>query len=176
MQLSSDSEIALRSRCEDFYYHEAELLDAGRLKEWLDLLSEDIEYEIPTRVTKERSSGSLGFSSESYFLREDRKSLEARIKRFESEYAWSEEIPSRTRHFVSNVRIKTDGNVGGNLLYVKSNVLVYRSQGNAVSYSIVSAERNDTLIHTDGIGFRIKKRTVLLDHTILPMPNFSIFI
>jgi 3-phenylpropionate/cinnamic acid dioxygenase small subunit len=170
--VSRSENIAIsRSECEEFYYKEAEILDSGNLHGWLELLTEDIDYSIPVRVTKERAGGT-GFSSHAFFLKEDRKSLETRIKRFESEYAWSEEIPSRTRRFVTNVRVEPPDD---DQIRAKSNILLFRSQGNTNSYFLVSGERRDVLERRAQV-IRIRKRVVFLDHTILPMANFSVFL
>ena len=37
-----------RAQVEDFLYHEAALLDAWRLDEWLELLTEDATYRVPS--------------------------------------------------------------------------------------------------------------------------------
>jgi 3-phenylpropionate/cinnamic acid dioxygenase small subunit len=42
-----DSE--LRHQIEDFLYLEAELLDERRLREWLELLADDVHYWMPVR-------------------------------------------------------------------------------------------------------------------------------
>src|SRR5205823_4701800 len=39
-----------------FLFHEAELLDGRRFPEWLNLMAQDIVYQVPVRVTRERSS------------------------------------------------------------------------------------------------------------------------
>ncbi|MBM4297672.1 MAG: benzene 1,2-dioxygenase, partial [Deltaproteobacteria bacterium] len=39
----------LRQQIEDFYYREAELLDERKLREWFDLLTDDIRYWMPIR-------------------------------------------------------------------------------------------------------------------------------
>ncbi len=39
----------LRHQVEDFYYLEAELLDERKLREWFELLAEDIRYWMPLR-------------------------------------------------------------------------------------------------------------------------------
>ena len=36
-----------RAAVEDFLFHEADLLDQWRLPEWLELFTEDAEYEVP---------------------------------------------------------------------------------------------------------------------------------
>src|SRR6476620_6027447 len=40
-----------RATIEDFLYAEAALLDEWRLQEWLDLLTEDATYEVPSTDT-----------------------------------------------------------------------------------------------------------------------------
>ena len=40
---------ALRNLVEDFYYFEAELLDNRKLREWFDLLTDDVRYWMPIR-------------------------------------------------------------------------------------------------------------------------------
>ena len=35
------------SQIEDFLFHEADLLDQWRLPEWLELFTEDAEYQVP---------------------------------------------------------------------------------------------------------------------------------
>ena len=42
----------LRFSIEDFFYLEAELLDDRKLREWLDLLTDDIRYWMPIRHNK----------------------------------------------------------------------------------------------------------------------------
>jgi biphenyl 2,3-dioxygenase beta subunit len=40
----------LQLEIEQYYYHEAELLDDHRYREWLDLFSGDARYWMPTRA------------------------------------------------------------------------------------------------------------------------------
>ena len=42
----------LQLEIEQFYYHEAELLDDHRYPEWLDLFSDDSRYWMPTRMNR----------------------------------------------------------------------------------------------------------------------------
>ena len=39
----------LKADVEDFYFHEADLLDDRRFREWLDILADDITYFMPIR-------------------------------------------------------------------------------------------------------------------------------
>lgn len=165
----TDQDLRLVRRVEEFLFREAELLDAARFGAWLDLLTHDIDYRIPTRVTRERSALDLQFSHASFHMVEDRGSLAARVARFDTEYAWSENPPSRTRRFVSNVRL--DAFEGP--LEVRSNLLFFwaREEGQV----LLSAERHD-LIRVEDDGLRLARRIVFLDHTTLPIPNLAVFL
>jgi 3-phenylpropionate/cinnamic acid dioxygenase small subunit len=162
--------MTLHYECTAFYNREAELLDEKRLEEWLDLMTEDVQYEMPIRVTREKGAERSEFSEEGFNYREDHSTLEARIERFQSEYAWSEDPPSRTRHFVSNVR---PGDPEGDEIPVKTNVLLFRAQGESGD-TLLSAERHDILRRVDG-DLKLAKRDIRLDHTVLPMKNISVF-
>ena len=136
-----------------------------------DGAGEDVEYDMPLRVTREKGAERSEFSEEAYNYREDRGTLEARVERFQSEFAWSEDPPSRTRHHVSNVQV-TD--VDGDAIHVKNNLLLYRGQGEDTSGTVLSGERQDTLRRVDG-ELQLARRDIRLDHTILPMKNISVF-
>ena len=64
----------------EFLMREAELLDNRQFTEWLALLTEDIFYNMPIRVTRDKDEHSNDLS-EGAWLSENRKSLEMRIKR-----------------------------------------------------------------------------------------------
>ncbi|HEY6018117.1 MAG TPA: aromatic-ring-hydroxylating dioxygenase subunit beta [Gaiellaceae bacterium] len=156
---------------EEFLVHEAELLDDGRLREWLDLLTEDVRYQVPIRIAKERGAGD-GVAADGFHLDEDRSSLELRVERVETGFAWAEDPPSRLRHFVANVRAEE---LGESEVAVRSNVLVYRSRRDSPAHDLLSAERHDVLRRVDG-GWRLARRVVVLDSTTVPTLNLSFFL
>jgi len=165
----TDQDLRLVRRVEEFLFREAEVLDAARFGAWLDLLTDDIDYRIPTRVTRERTALDLRFSQASFHMVEDRGSLAARVDRFDTEYAWSENPPSRTRRFVSNVRL--DSFEGP--LEVRSNLLFFWAREER--QVLLSAERHD-LIRIEDDALRLARRVVFLDHTTLPIPNLAVFL
>ena len=156
----------------EFLYLEAEVLDDRRFAEWLGLLTEDVTYRIPLRLNSVRQTENE-FSNETEILTENRASLELRVKRLGTGYAWSETPPSRTRHMVSNVRVRATDTEGE--LSVVSNVLVYRNRGWETSADIFAGERRDVLRWTDG-QWRLAARTVLLDQAVLGARDVSIFL
>nr|BBH92152.1 hypothetical biphenyl dioxygenase beta subunit [Thermogemmatispora argillosa] len=169
--MSAVSETILRE-IEAFLYREAELLDERQYNEWLALLSEDVQYELPQRVTRERSQGEGILDGTGHFL-ENQWTLRKRIERLATEYAWAEDPPSRTRHFVTNIRV-APGEQQDEYL-VRSNVLVYRTRGDDPTYDVLSAERSDVLRRVDG-SLRLARRRVLLDHSIVLTRNLAIFL
>ena len=154
-----------------FLMHEAEVLDERHEREWLEMLTDDVKYLMPVRVNRERGEGD-GFSDEAFYFEETHGSLELRVRRFETEYAWAEDPPSRTRHFVTNVRV-SGGDEEGEVA-VKSNLLLYRSRGSDPTADILSAERRDVLRKEDD-GWRLRRREILLDHSVVMTHNLSVF-
>lgn len=109
-----------------FLYREALALDERRFRDWLAMLADDIRYEVPVRVTRE-GLADWELAPTSRIFDEDKQTLEVRVRRLETDFAWAEQPPSRTRHFVTNV-IVDETDVDGEYL-VHSNVFIYRSRG-----------------------------------------------
>lgn len=168
-----DSE--LRRQVEDFLYLEAELLDDRKLREWLDLFTDDARYWMPLRHNPfERPADlkeELSKPGEGYYFDDDKKSLKIRVERVYAKNAWAEMPPSRTRHFVSNVRVKRDD---GSELEVRSNFLVYRTRMETDQDMFVG-ERQDLLRRVNG-SFKIARRTIILDQAVLAAKNISVFL
>lgn len=154
-----------------FLLREAELLDDRRFQEWLDCLTSDVEYRIPVRVTREAESDAAFIDMA--HIDDDKYRLDKRVERLQTHYAWAEDPPTRTRHFVSNIRVTatdTDGE-----LTAKSNVLVSILRGDDPDPRFLSGERVDRLRRVDG-DLLLADRRVELDHTTLPVASLSIFI
>jgi len=155
----------------DFVHHEAQLLDDGALEPWLDLLAEDLTYFMPVRITRSRGEGA-GFVETGYY--DDTKPMLAtRVRRYlDSSSAWAEDPPSRTRRFITNVRVWVDGNGDR---YVRSNYLILRNRLDESDFEIVSAERRDLLRHVNGT-LKLARRVVYCDQTLLSIQNLAFFV
>lgn len=162
----------LITACEQFLFHEAATLDDARLHDWLSLLESDVDYRIPTRVTREHGALKSGFSSESFFMIDDFGSLKARVQRFDTDFAFAEDPPTRTRRIIGNVRVTPVA--ADDELAVKSNFILFRTKLDQQS-QLLAGERHDILRVTHET-FRLKSRIVLLEHTVLPMENLAIFL
>ncbi len=162
----------LQRAVERFLYFESELLDDRRFEEWLSLFSEDAIYEAPLRVTRDRQAPQL--SERGRLFSDTKATLDVRVRRLLSEYAWAEQPPSRTRHFVSNVRSRRldDGAVA-----VRSNVLVYRNRAERTDFELYSADRHDELVPTSGTAmFSIRRRWFVVDQSNMSGDSLSIFL
>jgi 3-phenylpropionate/cinnamic acid dioxygenase small subunit len=106
-------------------------------------------------------------------MKEDWGSLETRVARLDTEYAWAEDPPSRTRRCVTNVRIAAGDTEDE--ARVKSNLLLFRSRFDSTSYQLFFAERRDVLRKVDE-RWKLRKRVVLLDHTTLGTHNLGVFL
>jgi 3-phenylpropionate/cinnamic acid dioxygenase small subunit len=102
---------------------------------------------------------------------DDWDSMEMRVLRLETEYAWAEDPPSRSRHFVTNIRVAAGGSADE--LTAKSNLLLYRTRGDVATFDILSGERHDVLRRVAG-GYRLAKRVVVLDQTTVMTHNLAL--
>jgi phthalate 3,4-dioxygenase beta subunit len=153
-----------------FLVEEAALLDSADYEGWLGLLTEDVEYLMPVRVTTARGAGFDSLGDMAHFD-ENLYSLRKRVQRFATEHAWTEDPPSRTRHFVTNVRTFQ---AGGDLL-VESAVLLFRSRGDTREADLVSAGRSDLLRATPD-GLRLARREITVDESVLRTQNLAVFL
>jgi p-cumate 2,3-dioxygenase beta subunit len=103
-----------RQEAEDFLYHEAALLDAWRLDEWLELLTDDARYRVPSNDAPEGDPKSTLF-----LIADDIQRIRGRVTRLKDPQAHAEFPHSRTRRFISNVRMTGD-------LEVEANFIVHR--------------------------------------------------
>lgn len=151
---------------------EAYLLDAQDYPAWLDLLTDDIHYLMPVRVTTALGAGFDTAPGMAHFD-EDKYSLNRRVARFATEHAWTEDPPSRTRHHLSNVR--TFATADADHLVVDSAVLLFRSRGDVREPALVSAGREDLLRRTAD-GWRLARRVIMVDESVLRMQNLAVFL
>ena len=156
-----------------FLVEEAALLDAADYAGWLGLLCEDIRYVMPVRVTTARGAGFDSLADMGHFD-EDMYALRKRVQRLATDHAWTEDPPSRTRHFVANVRTFS-GEGEGEDLRVESALLLFRSRGDTREPSLISAGRTDRLRATAD-GLRLARREITVDESVLRTQNLAVFL
>ena len=151
---------------------EAYLLDEQDYDEWLSRIADDMHYLMPVRVTTALGAG-YSTSPGMAHMDENKYSLSRRVARFATEHAWTEDPPSRLRHFVTNVR--TFRTEKADEIIVESAVLLFRSRGDVGEAATVSAGREDLLRRT-GTGWQLARRTIMLDEAVIRMQNLAIFL
>ena len=157
---------------ERFYFDEAALLDERRFHDWLALLAPDIHYWMPIRRTGMLSDIEREFTKpgDMAFFDDDKAMLEARVKKLDTGFSWSEDPPSRTRHFVTNIRVLEQK---GDELTVESSFHLYRTRLES-DEDFWLGRRCDVLRRVDG-HLRVARRHIFLDHTVLQSRNMSNF-
>lgn len=157
-----------------FLTWEAALLDEQRYAEWFELMAPDVAYRMPVRATLARGAERGPGGSMAHFD-EDHYTLSKRVERLLSDRAWTEDPPSRTRRFVTNVRVYPGP--GAHEYDVHSYLLLFRSRLDVRPPEWVSAARRDVLRRDDAAaGFKLARRDITVDEAVLRTQNLAVFL
>lgn len=164
---------------EQFLYKEARLLDDRRFNDWLELLTDDISYTMPTRYNRLRAGPDEQWEverelDELCYFEETKASLTQRVQRFFSGMAWAEEPPSRTRHLITNIEVLDGDSPEEAVVY--SSFLTYRSrlEGQKGDEDSFVGRREDVLRRVNG-EWKVAKRRIIIDAVVINAQNLSIF-
>ncbi|WP_411733440.1 aromatic-ring-hydroxylating dioxygenase subunit beta [Paeniglutamicibacter sp.] len=175
MTVTENSNLAtaadLRAAITQFLATESRLLDEGREAEWLDLLDEDVLYEVPIRQASDPRSRE--YAQPGYRMRDTKAHLRTRIERLATGIAYSEVPPSRTMRLVGSIEITPTDRA--DVIAVASALLLYRQRGIDPHFDLVPARREDT-IRITAEGPRLLTRRVLNTETSLETPNLAVFL
>jgi len=147
--MGSASEMALkRAAVEAFLNHEADLLDANRLEEWIDLFTEDGDYWMPAAADQ---TDPLGHISLMY---DDKVMMNIRRLNLASPRAPSKDYPVRSVHTISNVKV-APGPAAGEIVATSNFIAIafYKTQ------TLFGGRYTHTLASEDG-GFKIRRKRV----------------
>jgi 3-phenylpropionate/cinnamic acid dioxygenase small subunit len=150
----------------EFHTLETDLLNKRDLSGWLDLVTEDFKYWIPTPETPDNPQRSP-WSERARIVDETKASLAnlwaLRWRPEHFEFAWGENPPQRTRRFVSGLRVfATD--VPDEYETTSDVLLSFVRQSD--SADLVPAGRVDLVRRVEG-EFRLARRVVHLDQTVI---------
>lgn len=159
----------IQHEIEHFLYQESRLLDERRYQEWITLFTDDSTYTIPVQVNREDDAE---WETRSRAFDDTKQTLQIRVDRLGTEYAWAERPPSRVRHFISNVIVEPTSDLDE--FSTLSNELIYRSRGEDTRYDLISARRVDRL-RRSAAGWRIARRWVSLDQATVAVHNLAMF-
>ena len=156
-----------------FLYREARILDEHRFEEWLELLTDDVIYEMPVTLTRERAEQDRVHDPEMQHFAETAHSLKMRVQRLGTEYAWAEDPPTRTRHLVLNVELEPDGTESE--VVVHCAFLILSNRGASGEWNTLAGRREDVLVWA-GDDWKISRRHLYLDQATLGMHSISFFL
>ncbi len=159
-------------RLEQFYYEEAACLDEARFTDWLELFAPDARHWVPVRQSRLTGQLDEEFTKpgEIALFDDDLDTLGIRVRKLQSEYAWGENPPSRTRHFYTNIRATARDEES---LSVTSNFIFFR--GYLAADEDWWVGRRDDVLRPHEDSFRIARRHVYLDQTVVMAKNMSHF-
>lgn len=168
--LSVQQHMELQFEIEQFLYAEAALIDEREYRAWLDLWTEDCGYWMPIRRTVSLSDIDREFTKRGgmSFYDDDKQTLAMRVAKMESGSSWSEDPPSRSRHFVNNVRITR---IEGDEMTVELAFSLYRSRLDTEE-SVWVGRRIDKLRRVNG-ELKLCDREIYLDQTLIRATNMS---
>lgn len=145
---------------------EAEQLDRHRYADWLERLAPDLHYTVPGR-----SDGPDGLPDRvSHHIDENHASMTTRIRRINGATNAAETPRTRTRRFVTNIRLSPESSP--DRLVGSSYLLLTRSRGLRAELEMVPCERTDELVRIDG-ELKLRRREVLVDQATLGLVHLA---
>jgi 3-phenylpropionate/cinnamic acid dioxygenase small subunit len=171
--------LLVKEEVEQFLYREAELLDDRRYEDWLDLFTDDARYWMPMRRNVPADELEREFTREGLdvnWFDEGKDTLTRRVKQIRTGVHWAEQPPSRICHIVSNVQVVSAAPAGSSPTEVeaKSRFIVYRNRVETETDFLVG-KREDLLRRVNG-GWKIARRKIVLDQSVLLAKNLTFFI
>ena len=151
--------LLLKEEIEELLYREAELLDERRFEDWLDLFTEDARYWMPMRRNVPAEEPAREFTREGVdvnWFDEGKDTLTRRVKQIRTGVHWAEQPPSRICHMVSNVQ------------------LLGAPPDGPSPAEILVGKREDLLRRVNG-AWRIARRKIILDQSVLLVKNLTFF-
>ena len=98
---------ALLREIEVFLFDEVELIDEGRLDEWVGLFTEDGEYWVPSEPNQDDAQGTASI------IHEGVRVLEVRAQRLRHERMFANVPAVRACHVIGNVRLRETAGANG---------------------------------------------------------------
>jgi ethylbenzene dioxygenase beta subunit len=162
----------LLMKIERFLRMEARLLDEEKFRAWYDLLADDLFYWAPVRESRYRRDKrpEITYAGMTFF--DDRKhDIDTRLKRLETGMAWSEDPPTRHVYAITNVEAFETEAAGE--YEVHSIFTQYRHRADHDAATLMGRRRD--ILRVEGAGFLIAKRLIMLQQSVLPAKNISVF-
>jgi len=165
---------ALYNEVLEFLYDEAALLDAQNYDDWGKLLEEDLSYTAPLRITRQGPDRLNTVVRTTLHFDDDYSSIMGRLLRLGTKSAWAEDPPSRTRRFVTNVRVWEVAKPQE--FEVESYLLLSRSRYEQSVLQMMSCVRHDLWRRSGAGAFKLARREIIVDQSVLGMANLAVFL
>lgn len=157
---------------QQFLFREARLLDDGRYREWLGLLTEDVHYWMPViENTLGRGAPHRYDPTHLAFFDDDLGGLEKRVRKLTNRTAWTENPPTRQCHVISNIEVEATAR--DDELRVHSVFVHHRGMGERDEFSLVG--RREDLLRRTARGLRLARRRIVIDQHVLLARNLNVF-
>lgn len=153
-------------------YDEAAALDERRFDDWVAMLSRELIYQAPIRLTRTGPNKDRDVMRTMFHFDEDYNSILMRTGRL-AKSAWAEDPPSRCRRFVTNVRVGECAAPGE--YEVVSYLFLERSRGDSPENEQLTAERRDVWRKVDS-DYKLVRREIIVDQSVLGMSNLAVFL
>jgi 3-phenylpropionate/cinnamic acid dioxygenase small subunit len=153
-------------------YDESAALDERRFDDWVAMLATDLIYTAPIRLTRTGPNRDRDIMRSMMHFDDTYDTILMRTGRL-SKSAWAEDPPSRTRRFITNVRVGETENADE--YEVVSYFQMARSRGGDPVNESTTAERRDIWRHVSG-AFKLARREIIFDQATLSMSNLAVFI
>ncbi len=137
-------------------YREAALLDEWKLEEWLEMLTEDAIYQVPSTDAPEGDARNT-----LYIIADDAPRIRSRVKQLLGKSAWAENPHSRTRRMITNVRVT---GADGDTILATANFAVHRMRYEMVDTYV---GRYEYKLARFGNALKIRERIAILDNEAL---------
>ncbi len=165
---------ALYNEVLEFIYDEAALLDQQKFDDWAALLAEDLSYTAPLRITRQGPDRLNTIVRTTLHFDDDHSSIMARLERLGTKSAWAEDPPSRTRRLITNVRAWQTAK--SEEFEVESYLLLSRSRYEQSQLQLLSCVRHDLVRRSAPGAFKLARREIIVDQSVLGMANLAVFL
>ena len=165
---------ALYNEVLELIYDEAGLLDQQKFDDWAKLLAEDLSYTAPLRTTRQGPDRLNTVVRTTLHYDDDYGSIMGRLQRLGTKSAWAEDPPSRTRRLITNVRVWEAAKLDE--FEVESYLLLSRSRYEQSQLQILSCVRHDLWRRSGTGAFKLARREIIVDQSVLGMANLAVFL
>lgn len=151
-------------QCQALLFHEARLIDRGRLDDWLDLFTDNGCYWLPADAAQLNPATTVSWEFN------DRRRMEERVERILTGKAYSQMPPTRTTHSYTNIELLA---VSDEEVHALCNFTIntHRPEGNRLL-----SGWNGFILKRDGDDWLIELKRVNLLDADRPQGNLSFFL